>query len=283
MITKEYAFHAPRTLEEVFSLVERYGDDAKVLAGGMSLVPMMTLGLVQPEAIISLNHLPNLDYIREDAGSICIGAMTRHHAVVSDPTIRRHCPLLAEAARYIGDVQVQHRGTIGGSLAHADPAADYPPVMLVLGVQFRLQSKKGERIVKAADFFQGLLQTVLEPGELLTEIRIPKPAHEAGTAYLRLHRVEGNFAIVNAAAMIENGFKGARLGLAGIGPKAILLDVSEHVAKGLTEAALRGIAADVSAASSEAFRDLNGGEDYKRAMARVYAQRAVQAAAAHMQ
>ena len=280
MISQEFEFFAPKQLSEALNLLQRYGDDAKVLAGGMSLVPVMTLGLLQPKVVVSFNHIRELDYVNEDKTMLRIGAMTRHATIRAHPLISKHCPLLAEAASYVGDVQVRHRGTIGGSLAHADPAADYPPVMLVVGAQFKLQSAKGERIVKVRDFLKGLMQTDLQPGELLTEIRIPKLPEGSGTSYQRLHRVEGNFAIVNAAAVIDKGFKAARLGLGGVGETAVLVDVSKRLSKGVNDEALRGVSDDAYAASHDAYGDLNGDADYRKAMARVYAQRVIKAAAA---
>ena len=282
MISKEYRFEAPRELGEALSLLEKYGDDAKVLAGGMSLVPTMTLGLVQPDVVISLNHIPNLDYVREEGNLLKIGALTRHDTVRKNALVQRHCPLLAEAAAFIGDVQVRHRGSIGGSIAHADPAADYPPVMLTLGAQFRLQRTKGDRTVPAATFFKDLMQTALEPGELVTEIAVPKLPAGAGSAYLRLHRVEGNFAIVAAAAVVEKGFKSVRLGLAGVGPKAVLVDVTVRFKGGLTDAALKAMRGDVAEASADAYGDLNGDAEYRRAMAEVYAERGVRTAASRV-
>jgi aerobic carbon-monoxide dehydrogenase medium subunit len=282
MISQEFEFFAPKQLAEALNLLQRYGDDAKVLAGGMSLVPVMTLGLLQPKVIVSFNHIRELDYVSEDKSMLRIGAMTRHATILSNPLISKHCPLLAEAASYVGDVQVRHRGTIGGSLAHADPAADYPPVMLVAGAQFKLQSAKGERVVKVRDFLKGLMQTDLQPGELLTEIQIPKLAEGSGCSYQRLHRVEGNFAIVNAAAVIEKGFKAARLGLGGVGETAVLVDVSKRLSKGANDQALRGVSDDAYAASHDAYGDLNGDTDYRKAMARVYAQRVIKAAAAKL-
>ncbi|MGD0074839.1 MAG: xanthine dehydrogenase family protein subunit M [Candidatus Binataceae bacterium] len=280
MISQEFEFHAPKQLSEALNLLQRYGDDAKVMAGGMSLVPMMTLGLVQPKVIVSFNHIRELEYVSEEKTMLRIGAMTRHCTIRTDPLIGRYCPLLAEAASYVGDVQVRHRGTIGGSLAHADPAADYPTVMLVIGAQVKLRSAKGERVVKMRDFLKGLMLTDLQQGELLTEIQIPKLADGSGSSYQRLHRVEGNFAIVNAAAVIEKGFKAARLGLGGVGETAVMVDISKRLAKGLTDEALRGVSDDAYAAAHDAYGDLNGDADYRKAMARVYAQRVVKAAAA---
>jgi carbon-monoxide dehydrogenase medium subunit len=278
MISKEYEFHRPRQLAEALGLLEKHGDDAKVLAGGMSLVPTMTLGLVQPDIVVSLNHVAGLDYVREEGNIIKIGALTRHEAVRRNDVIRRHCPVLAEAASFIGDVQVRHRGSIGGSIAHADPAADYPPVLLACGASVRLQRAKGERTVPASVFFRDLMQTVLEPGELVTEIQIPKLPAGAGSAYRRLHRVEGNFAIVAAAAVVEKGFASVRVGLAGVGPKAVLIDVTPHFKRGIDDAAIKRLREEALRASEDAYGDLNGDADYRRAMAQVFAERAVRAA-----
>lgn len=278
MITTEYAFFAPKTLDEALGLLTEDHGDLKVLAGGMSLVPTMTLGLAQPEVVVSLNHLPGLDFVESDKNKIRIGALTRHATVCGHPVLREHLPVLAQAAKCIGDVQVRHRGTIGGSLAHADPAADYPIVMLAVGAEFRLQSRKGERAVKAADFFLGLMQTALRPDELLTEIHVPKLPAGSGSSYQRLHRVEGNFAIVAAAAVVEKGLKKARVALGGVGPRPALVDVSKRLAGGASEQAYEEVAKDVWAASADAFGDLNGDAGYRRAMAQVYAKRTLQAA-----
>jgi carbon-monoxide dehydrogenase medium subunit len=282
MITKEFAFHAPRQLDEAVALLRHYGSEAKLLAGGMSLVPLMTLGLVEPEALVSLNHVLGLDYVREDGDRLRIGTMTRHDTVRGHSLVRRYCPLLAEAAASIGDPQIRHRGTIGGSLAHADPAADYPPVMVATNARLRLRSAEGERTIAAKGFFKGLLQTDIRVGEILTEVEIPKLADGSRSAYRRLQRVEGSFPIVAAAAVIEPGFAASRVGVAGIGPRAVLLDTSRHLATGVSVEALEAVGRDVAAASTEAYGDLNGDVEYRREMAKVYAGRAIRAAAESM-
>ncbi|MEE8147109.1 MAG: FAD binding domain-containing protein, partial [Longimicrobiales bacterium] len=161
MISQEFQFEAPSTLNEALALLDRHGEDAKVLSGGMSLVPVMTLGLLETDMIISLNHIEELVGVREDRETLRIGALTTHDEVATNPIIREHAPLLADAAEMIGDVQIRNRGTLGGSIAHADPAADYLPVALVLGARFHLKSRGGERTVDAKDFFQGLMMTAL--------------------------------------------------------------------------------------------------------------------------
>ncbi len=280
MISEEFDFEAPSALPDALALLARHGADATLLSGGMSLMPMTTLGLVQPGMIISLNHIAELDYVREDGAELRIGALTRHADVAANPLIREHAPLLAEAAAMIGDVQVRNRGTIGGSIAHADPAANYLPAALALGARLRLQSEAGERSVEARDFFQGVMTTAIEANEMLTEIAIPKLAAGTGTSYQRLIRVEGNFAIVIAAAIVEPGRQAARVALGNVAPGPVLVDVSAQVEGGLDDGALAAIGDAAFEAADAAASDLAGDANYRRQMARVFARRAVQSAAA---
>jgi aerobic carbon-monoxide dehydrogenase medium subunit len=280
VISQEIEFFAPKLLAEALAILARHGGNARPLSGGMTLVPMMTLGVAQPEAIVSLNHIPELDYVVETPEVIRLGAMTRHRALETNTLIRRELPLLSEAASHIGDVQVRHRGTIGGSLAHSDPAADYPPIMLVTGARMKLASATGERWVAAREYFKGLMQTDLRPGEILVEVEVPKLGGRFGCGYQRLHRIEGNFPIVNAAAVIEQGFRSARLALGGVGETAILVEVEKHLKNGLSAAALQAVSDAAHAAAKEAPSDLNGDGGYRQAMARIYAQRAIKQAAA---
>ncbi|MGH7907390.1 MAG: FAD binding domain-containing protein [Candidatus Binataceae bacterium] len=280
MISQEIEFFAPATIGEALAILARAGGDARPLAGGMTLVPMMTLGIAQPATIVSLNHIPELAYVRESGGWLHIGAMTRHSQIEANPLIRRHCPILCEAATHIGDHQVRHRGTIGGSLSHSDPAADYPPVMLALGARMKIRGPGGERIVAASDFFKGLLETDVRAGEILAEIQAPKIADRYGYSYLRLHRIEGSFPIVNAAAIIERKFASARLAMGGVGNTAIVLDVSQRLKAGLDDGAVRKVVEDAFTAAKDAPEDLSGNSEYRRAMARVFAERAIRKAAA---
>lgn len=273
MIAHEYAFHRPRERGEALELLARLGDDAKLVAGGMSLVPVMGLGLMAPDALISLNHVLGLDGVEEHPDHLRVGAMTRHATVATDPLMRQHAPLFAEAASRIGDVQIRNRGTFGGSFAHADPAADYLPVSLVAGARLQLESARGERSVDAAAFFEGMMSTALEADELLVAIEVPKHAKGAGASYQRLHRVEGSFPIVAAAAIVEAGE--ARLALGGVGPAPVAVDLG-----GVAPDDERTIAEAAFEASRDVFGDLNGDASYRRAMARVYAWRAVAGAAA---
>ncbi len=278
MITQEFDFRAPHQIDEVLRLLADNADGAKLLAGGMSLVPMMTLGLVQPRMVISLNHLAGRAYVREDGAALLIGAGTAHAEIAHQPLVARHCPLLAEAARHIGDVQVRNRGTIGGSLVHADPAADYLPVMAAVGARMIVRGLKGTREIPAHAFFSGLMQTAVAPHELLVEIVVPRL--RARTAYRRLHRIEGNFAIVNAAAVVEGAGGAARVAVGGVGPAPLTLDVSAELRGGASADALDAVAARVYQAAADAPEDLNATTEYRRRMAAVYARRALAAACA---
>ncbi len=186
MIPTSFEYHAPKNLEEAFRLLERHGDEAKLLAGGHSLLPMMKLRLAAPRFVIDLGRLKGLNYIREEQGMIAVGALTTHAEVEHSSLLRAKCPLLSESAAAIGDVQVRNRGTIGGSLAHADPAADYPAAILALDALMALQSSSGSRTVSASEFFVDMLTTQLRPGEILTEVRVPIIAKGSGAAYCKL-------------------------------------------------------------------------------------------------
>jgi carbon-monoxide dehydrogenase medium subunit len=273
MLSTEFDFFAPTELSEALALLDEHGDGAKVLSGGMSMMPAMNLGILRPSAVVSLNHLPSLDYIREDGDRLLIGCMTRHEQVATDPLVTQHLPLLAQAASCIADVQIRHRGTIGGSVAHADPAADYLPVVVVADATFKLASVRGERTVAAGDFFVDVMMTSLEPGEILVEIQVPKLSATSGSAYARLVRVEGSFAIVNAAAIADGDLA---LAIGGATPAPVVVDLSgADAAAGPTPELLDEVGQAAYEACDDAYGDLNGSEEYRRAMARVYARRAV--------
>jgi carbon-monoxide dehydrogenase medium subunit len=278
MISTAFEFHAPTRLDDALTLVAEHGARAKVLAGGMSLMPTLNLGLVKPEVVISLNHIGALRYIKEDGDFLKIGAMTKHSQIGKDALISRHCPLLAEASHVIGDAQVRHRGTIGGSIAHADPAADYLPVMVVLDARLRLQSRGRDRTVKAGDFFVDIMRTSLEPGELLVEVQVPKMSRGAGAGFVRLARVEGSYAIVNAAAIVNRSTRLADIAIGGVGPKPARVRVTLDRPDDPSRENLDRIGQAAYDACEDAYGDLSGDAKYRRAMARVYAQRAVKEA-----
>jgi carbon-monoxide dehydrogenase medium subunit len=278
MISQEFAFFAPKTVTEAVALLDEHAEDGKLLAGGMSLVPAMNLGLARPTAIVSLNHVSGLDYVEEGPSSVRIGSMVRHARVERDPVIRRWFPLLSQAAAQIGDVQVRNRGTIGGSIAHADPAADYLPVMVALAATFTVAGREGERKIPAREFFRGVMDTALAPAELLTEIELPKLPEGSGSAYLRLARLEGSFPIANAAAVVTGPRPIVAVGGATAAP--VLLDVPVEFDGGDPQEGLAQVEAAARDACTHAFSDLSATAEYRQAMAGVYARRAVEAALA---
>jgi carbon-monoxide dehydrogenase medium subunit len=281
MISNEIEFHAPDTLAEALRLLAEDGDNITLLSGGMSLLPMMNLGIVRPEKVVSLNRVRELDHVTERDGELVIGALVRHARVAEDPLIRRHSPLLAAAARVIGDIQVRNRGTIGGSVAHADPAADYLPVLAALGGSVTLSSGQGERTLAPDEFFIDLMFTSREPEEIVTAVTVPKLADGWRSAYTRLARVEGSFAIVNAAAVIAGDHSSATVAVGGAGPTPVVVDVTEQLRNGADEAALAAVGEAVHEAAQDASGDLLSDATYRRAMASVFARRACAEAAAN--
>jgi aerobic carbon-monoxide dehydrogenase medium subunit len=281
VISTEIEFSAPETLEAVLSVLAEYEYDATVLSGGMSLLPMMNLGLATPERVVSLNRVEALRAITEDSEELVIGARTRHAEIASNPLIARYCPVLAIAASKIGDVQVRNRGTIGGSVSHADPSADYLPVLVATQASVVLESTAGgRRRLPAREFFIDLMFTAREPSELLTEIRVPKLPTGCGSAYIRFARVEGSFAIVNAAAVVPSNGAGASLAIGGVGPRPVAVDISGLGASGWDADAIEAVGDAAFEASADASDDPMNDAEYKREMARVHARRVVRAAAA---
>src|SRR5438128_5012910 len=203
MIPAQFDYEAPATLNEAIALLAARSDEAKILAGGHSLIPAMKLRLAQPQLLIDIGRIEDLSYIREEGGQIRIGAMTTHYQIESSERLKQSCPLLPECAASIGDVQVRNKGTIGGSLAHSDPAGDWPAAIIALNAELIVVSKGGERTIKADDFFVDLLTTALQPGEILREIRINKTNGRTGQAYLKMHHPASGFAVVGVAANLS--------------------------------------------------------------------------------
>jgi carbon-monoxide dehydrogenase medium subunit len=281
LISTEIEFLAPETLAGVLSVLAEYEYDVTVLSGGMSLLPMMNLGLATPDRVVSINRVETLSTITEDAAELVIGSRVRHAEVAADSLIARHCPALAMAASRIGDVQVRNRGTIGGSVSHADPSADYLPVLVASGASIVLESSaRGRRKLPAHEFFIDLMYTARQPSELVTEIRVPKLPAGWGAAYVRFARVEGSFAIVNAAASVPPDGSGASLALGGVGPRPVAVDVSRLGALGWDAEALDAAGDAAFEASAGATDDPMNDAEYKREMARVHARRVLRAAAA---
>ena len=280
MYSAPFEYHAPATLSEALALLGQYGDEAKVLAGSQSLVPLMKLRLAQPAHLVDLRKVDGLTGVREAQGAILIGALTTHAALASSELIRAKLPMAAEAAGQIGDAQVRNLGTIGGSLAHADPSADWPAVLVALDASVVVAGPRGERTLKVEELIVGPLSTALEPGELLTQVRVPLPPARTAGAYEKLPNPASRFAIVGVAAEVSldsrNAVQWARVVLTGLAPKVT------RAAK--VEQALQGKAADAStvkAASARAAEglelrpDLTGSAAYKAQLAAVYTERAV--------
>ncbi len=282
MIPAAFDYQAPKTLEEALRLYERHGDEAKVLAGGHSLLPLMKLRLAQPRYIIDIGRLHGMDYIREENGTIAIGALTTHAEIESSELLREKCPLLAETAGHIGDVQVRNRGTIGGSLAHADPAADYPAAILALDAEMVVANAGGTRTIAARDFFVDMLTTALRPGEILSQVRVPVLAPRVGTAYAKLHQPASGFAVVGAAArvtMAGDTIEDVALGITGLGPKATRATAAEKALRGKkTSAQLLSEAARRAADGIDPLADIHASAEYRREMATVFARRALERA-----
>ena len=279
MISNEIEFHRPGSLAEALALMERDGEDITVLSGGMSLVPMMNLGIIRPEQVLSLNGVHELDHVTETDGDLVIGAMVRHARVATDPLSRRHAPVLAAAAQVIGDVQVRNRGTLGGSVAHADPAADYLPALAAAGGSVTMAGSDGERTLTPDEFFIDLMFTSREPNELVTSVTVPKLPAGWRSGYARLTRVEGSYAIVNAAAVIAGDHSAATVALGGVGSKPLVVDVTEQLRNGVDEAALAAVGEVVREAAQDVSGDLMSDASYRREMAAVFARRACAMAA----
>ena len=279
MIPAAFEYHAPKNLEEALRLLDRHGDEAKLLAGGHSLLPMMKLRLAAPRFVIDLGRLKNMNYIREEQSMIVIGAMATHAEIEHSSLLRAKCPLLAETAAAIGDVQVRNRGTIGGSMAHADPAADYPASILALDAIMALQSSSGSRTVSAADFFVDMLTTQLRPGEILTEVRVPVIGKGTGAAYCKLPQPASGYAVVGVAArvtLLKGKIAQVAVGVTGVGPKAYRAVAVENALRGKKASEkLLAEAARHAAHGIEALADLHASADYRREMAVVFTRRAL--------
>jgi carbon-monoxide dehydrogenase medium subunit len=283
MYPASFEYHRAASVEEAIGLLSRYRDDAKLLAGGHSLVPMMKLRLAQPKHLIDIGRITGLSAIREEGGQIVIGALTTHYAIESNATLRQRCPVLPEAAALIGDPQVRNYGTVGGSLAHADPAADWPAVVLALGAELRAVGPKGARTIRAEDFFKDLMTTALGPDEVLTEIRIPVPPAHTGAAYMKHPHPASRFAVVGVAACVTLEGAGkcreARVGVTGVGSKAVRArGVESGLAGKVPDAETVAAAAQKAADGIDINADLQGSEEYKAHLTRVYARRALEKA-----
>ena len=282
MIPAAFDYKAPTSVDEALQLLADGGDDAKIIAGGQSLLPVMKLRLAAPELLIDLAKIDSLKGVRDDGDAIVIGAMTPHFEVLGDPLVAEHASLIARCVETVADPQVRHRGTIGGACAHADPASDLPAPMLALDVEFVIAGPGGQRRVAAADFFQDLFTTALGDDEILVEVRVPKYTGWA-SAYEKFVRVQQQWAIAGVAATVrtEGGIIAeARLGLTNMGPTPVRARMAEQALAGVAvepdavAGALAGIA-DGTAPPT----DLNGDPEYRRHLVSILGRRAVLAAA----
>jgi aerobic carbon-monoxide dehydrogenase medium subunit len=284
MIPAQFDYLTPATLDEALALLTQHADDAKILAGGHSLIPAMKLRLATPAVLIDIGRIRDLAYIREEGGQLRIGAMTTHFQIEASDLLGNACPILPEAAAQIGDTQVRNRGTIGGSLAHADPAADWPAVMIALKAEIVVVGSNGERVIAADDFFVDMMMTALDAGEILREIRLPMPSGRYGQAYVKAAQPASGFAVVGVAVHLVRDASGAcesvSVGITGVASKA-------YRATGV-EAALVGASLDEQAIATAAATaadgviingDLYASETYRTHLAQVYTRRAIQSAA----
>ena len=280
MIPATFEYYTPQSVNEALALFGQHGDDAKILAGGHSLLPALKLRLSSVGHLIDIGRIADLAYIKEDQGKLCLGARTSHYQVESSSIVQQKSPLLAECASQIGDVQVRNRGTLGGSLAHADPAADYPAAILALEAEIHTVSNGGKRVIKAESFFVDMLTTALQAGEIITEVRITPAAAKTGSAYLKVPQPASGFAVVGVAAIVtlDAGGKCAkvRAGVTGVAAKAFR-------AKD-TEAALTGKTPDEKTVAQVAAQSINGidangdifaSAEYRTHLVQVYTRRAL--------
>ena len=287
MIPPAFEYHAPRSVGEAIGLLGTLGSDAKLLAGGHSLLPMMKLRFALPAHLIDLNRIDALRGVREEGDTIVIGAMTTESALIASAVLRARVPLLAEAARQIADPQVRNRGTIGGDIAHGDPGNDHPAIAIALDATLVLQGPKGQRSVKADNFFHGTYMTDLAEDEILVEIRLPAFAPKTGSAYEKLKRKTGDWATAAAAVVmrIDGGVVShVRIGLTNVAPTALRATDAEAALLGqpLSEATISAATAKAMAICDPA-EDLRGDRDYKTAMAGQMLKRALAKAALRCQ
>jgi aerobic carbon-monoxide dehydrogenase medium subunit len=281
MLPGEFEYHRAGSVDEAIKLIGQYGDDGKFIAGGHSLLPLMKLRLAEPAHLIDINSIPNMAYVRRSNGSIAVGALTTHYQLESNAELAKSVQVVPEAAAHIGDVQVRNRGTVGGSVAHADPASDLPSVLVALDAEFVAKGPKGERTIKAADFFEDLMTTSLGDDELLTEIRFQVPQGKSGSAYEKLGNKASHYSVVGAAAIIIVGGDGAvqdcRVALSGVSAKPVRATGVENALKGKqpTAEAIAEAASHAAEGIDYALSDIHASEEYRLAMTKVYAKRAL--------
>jgi len=279
-----FDYHPAKSVDEAIALLQQYGDEAKLLAGGHSLLPTMKLRLAQPGHLIDLGKISGLSYIREERGAVAVGAMTTYNTIVHSELLHRHFALLPEGTALIGDQQVRNRGTIGGSAAHSDPAADMPGIILALKADIMVQSARGVRTIAADDFFVGMFETALQPDEIVTDLRFALPPAHTGSAYTKLANKASHYAIAGCAAVVSLDHDGtctaASVVITGASLKATRASGVETalVGKKLTEDVVEA-AASHAAEGLELVADIHGSKAYRAKMTAVMARRAIAKAA----
>jgi len=284
MIPPAFEYLRPATIPEAIALLQQHGDDAKILSGGQSLIPMMKLRIARPAYLVDINRIPGLSYVKEEGGFLKIGGLTREAELEASPLVRSKYPILLDTAHVIADPQVRNLATVAGNLAHGDPANDHPATMLALGGQIVATGLRGERIIPIEDFFVTLFTTALQQGEILTEIRIPSPPAHSGGAYFKLERKVGDFATAAVAAQVTLDGSGAvqkvGIGLTNVGPTPIKAKKAEDFLRGeKMDAASIAQAAQFAADEAQPSSDLRGPAEYKKGLVKELAKRALSRAA----
>ena len=274
MIPATFDYVRPTTLDEALAALAG-NEDAKILAGGHSLIPAMKLRLAQPRTVIDISRLADLNYIREKNGIITLGAMLTHYEIESSSFLKDRCSLLPEVAAQIGDVQVRNRGTLGGSLVHSDPAADWPAPILALDAELELAGPAGRRVVKASEFFVEMMQSAVQPNEILVEIRVPTTAKSV--AYVKFAQKASGFAIAGVAAVTDKAGKSVRVGITGVAAKAYRATAVEEALQGaaLTRDAIAA-ASEKAADGVETLNDIHASAEFRAHLAIVHTRRALE-------
>jgi len=280
MIPPAFEYFRPDTIPEAIALLQQHGEDAKILSGGQSLIPMMKLRIARPAYLIDINRIKGLSYIREEGGFLRIGALTREAELEASPLIRSKYAIIADTTRVIADPQVRNLATVGGNLAHGDPANDHPATMLALSAQLLATGPRGERIIPIEEFFLSLFSTALQPDEILTEIRVPAAPSRSGGGYFKLERKVGDFATAAVAAYLALDGSGVAqrvgIGLTNVGPKPLKAVKAETFLRGKkVDAASIAQAAQLAGEESEPSSDLRGPAEYKKGLIREFAKRAL--------
>ena len=281
MIPSPFEYLTPGTLEEALALLEEHGDNAKLLAGGHSLIPLMKLRFAAPDVVIDLGGIQGIREIDLSNGSITIGALTTHYAIESSDQLAESCPLLPETAAEIGDVQVRNVGTIGGSLVHADPAADWPATMLALDAELEISGSGGSRTLPASEFFLDMLTTALEPGEILTRIKVPAAPQRSGSAYVKMHQSASGFAIAGVAAQVgldgEGNCDSVAVGITGVSSVPYCAAAVENSLKGNKPdpAAIASASSLAADGIEDPQEDHHASADYREHLCKVFARRAL--------